>query len=96
MNTDIRLSVNLFTHPKIVKLMRQLGLEGVISLLRLWLWTAQNRPGGALSGMDADDIEIVSGWSEEPGAFIAAVIALRLLDTVDGGYHLHDWEEHNP
>lgn len=96
MNTDIRLSVNFFTHPKTVKLIRQLGLEGVVSLLRLWLWTAQNRPGGALSGMDVDDIEIAAGWQGEQGAFVSTVTSLRLLDVIGEGHRLHDWEEHNP
>lgn len=36
MNNDIRLSVGFFDHPKIIKLERQLGLEGVTALLRLW------------------------------------------------------------
>ena len=57
MNSDIRLSVGFFDHPKIIKLERQLGLEGVTALLRLWLWAAQNRPSGILSGMDGEDIE---------------------------------------
>jgi len=96
MNTDIRLSVNFFTHPKTVKLERQLGLDGVVSLLRLWLWAVQNRPSGALTGMDDEDIEIVSGWPGDSGAFIRAIVALRLLDLAEATYHLHDWQEHNP
>mgnify|MGYP000243346383 CR=1 FL=1 len=60
MNRDIRLSVGFFDHPKIIKLERQLGYEGVIALIRLWLWVAQNRPSGLLSGMDDEDIAIAA------------------------------------
>ena len=95
MNSDIRLSVGFFDHPKIIKLERQLGLEGVTALLRLWLWTAQNRPSGVLSGMDEEDIEIAARWSGEPGAFNGVVTRLRLLDAVGDSLHIHDWQEHN-
>ena len=40
MNIDIRLKLDLFEHPKLQKLRRRLGAEGVLSLLRLWLWAS--------------------------------------------------------
>jgi hypothetical protein len=95
MNSDIRLSVGFFDHPKTIKLERQLGHEGVIALMRLWLWTAQNRPSGILSGMDGDDIEIAARWNGVQGAFNAAVTAVKFLDCIDGVYHIHDWQDHN-
>lgn len=95
MNSDIRLSVGFFDHPKTIKLERQLGLEGVVALMRLWLWAAQNRPSGVLSGMDEDDIEIAARWNGVQGAFNAAVATLKLLDCFEGMYHIHDWQEHN-
>lgn len=95
MNSDIRLSVGFFDHPKIIKLERQLGLEGLTALLRLWLWAAQNRPSGILSGMDGEDIEIAARWKGEPTAFNAVTRALRLLDNVAGTHQIHDWQEHN-
>lgn len=95
MNSDIRLSVGFFDHSKTIKLERQLGLEGVIALMRLWLWAAQNRPSGILSGMDEDDIEIAARWKGEVTAFNCVVTALKLLDKVNGTYQIHDWQEHN-
>lgn len=95
MNSDIRLSVGFFDHPKIIKLERQLGLEGLTALLRLWLWAAQNRPSGILSGMDGEDIEIAARWKGEAGAFNGVVTRLKLLDTVGGMFQIHDWQEHN-
>ena len=52
--------------------------------------------GHSETGMDDEDIEIVSGWPGDSGAFIRAIVALRLLDLAEATYHLHDWQEHNP
>ena len=95
MNSDIRLSVGFFDHPKIIKLERQLGLEGVTALLRLWLWAAQNRPSGILSGMDEEDIAIAARWKRDPTEFNGVVRRLKLLDAVGDMFQIHDWQEHN-
>ncbi len=95
MNSDIRLSIGFLDHPKTVKLQRQLGEAGVLSLLRLWLWAAQNRPSGILIGMDEDDIEIAARWEGEKGAFNAVATRLRFLDTLEGTYRIHNWTERN-
>ena len=95
MNSDIRLSVGFFDHPKIIKLERQLGLEGVTALLHLWLWAAQNRPSGILSGMDGEDIEIAARWKGVQEEFNGVVTRLKLLDTVGEICRIHDWQEHN-
>lgn len=101
--SDIRLSVDFFQHPKTIKLQRRLGLEGVKALLSLWMWAAQNRPDGVLSGMDLEDIEIAAGWirsdpagSDQDLDLISTLVALRWLDEDNGTYSLHDWIEHNP
>ena len=97
MNTDIRLSVLFLDHPKTIKLRRRLGFAGVESLIRLWCWTAQNKPDGDLLCMDADDIEIAARWEGEGGAFIGELVSLRWLDRGESsGYRLHDWQVHNP
>lgn len=99
MATDIRIDVEFFGHPKTVKLRHRLGLEGIISLLKLWMWAAKNRPEGTLYSMDKEDVEISAGWEGEPGAFTDALIALRWLDVEGEGtettYILHDWQDHN-
>lgn len=94
MNNDIRLSVEFFDHPKTVKLQRRLGVGAVICLQRLWIWTAQNRSNGVLSGIDCEDVEIAAKWDGEPGDFCQTLVDLRFIDEVDGVYTLHDWCEH--
>lgn len=94
MNIDIRLSLEFFDHPKVGKLERRLGLEAVVCLLKLWGWAAKNRPNGKLEGLDVEDVEFVARWKGSDGEFVATLLALRLLDEVDGGFAVHDWEEH--
>lgn len=96
MNTDIRLSVGFWIHPKSVKLERRLGLQGIKSLLVLWTWTAQFRPNGHLSEMSVEDIEIAAGWNGDPGKFVEVATELKLLDVgKDDEFLVHDWVVHN-
>ena len=95
MNTDIRISVTFLQNPKIKKLERRVGLEGLKALLALWIWTAQNKPTGDLCGLDNEAVEMVADWTGDEGAFISALKALRLLDGEEGFYQIHDWGEHN-
>ena len=60
MNVDIRPSVTFFDHPKTIRLIERLGLEGAWALLRLWVFTAQYRPDGRLNDLDEEDIAIAA------------------------------------
>lgn len=95
MNTDIRLSVGFWQHPKTKKTARRLGLEGIRSLQVLWLWSTQYRPDGNLSGMDWEDIELAADWQGEERKFFDTCLGMWVDETPDG-YVLHDWQEHNP
>ena len=95
MNTDIRLSIDFWDHPKTVKLERRLGLEAVKSLQILWLWAAVNRADGVLSGMDCEDIEIAARWPGSAGALVDELVVLRWLREVGGVYTLYAWKERN-
>jgi hypothetical protein len=101
MNTDIRLKVGFFFHPKTIKLKRRFGSQGVESLLTLWCWSSQYRPDGVLSGMTHEDIEIAACWnyvndrSTNVATFVDTLIDLRWIDVNDGVLSLHGWGEHN-
>lgn len=96
MNSDFRISVDFWYHPKTKKLIRRLGLEGVRSLQILWAWTAANRPSGSLTGMDDEDIELASDWNGEIGSFVKALKELHWLDQNQEGFVIHDWQTNNP
>ena len=102
MGTDIRISVEFLDHPKTIKLERKLGVDGLKSLISLWLWSRVNRPCGDLHGMDTEDIEIAAKWNGTPGEFVNATLTLRWLDVNEPltenckpCYSLHDWADHN-
>lgn len=95
MNKDIRLSVGFWHHPKTKKTVKRLGLEGIRSVQVLWLWAAQNRPDGNLSGMDWEDIELAADWNGTERAFFDLCVG-TWIDEHEDGYALHDWQENNP
>ena len=97
MTADVRISVGLPAHPKTKKLIRKLGYEGAWRLVCLFIWVAQNKPDGNLTGMQEDDIELAVDWSGEEGAFVAALVSVGYLDgSNEDGFFIHDWREHNP
>lgn len=94
MNSDIRLSVGFWQHPKTKKTARRIGLEGVRSLQVLWLWAAVNRADGNLTGMDWEDIELAADWQGAERCFFDLCLGMW-IDQTEEGYILHDWQEHN-
>ena len=95
MNTDIRLGVNFFNHIKTLKLEKCCGKEGVLCLLKLWVWAAVNRPSGDLSGYCSEDLELFCGWTGEPGLFFETLRDVGWVDVGDDGTspRLHGWGE---
>jgi hypothetical protein len=87
--------VGFFDHPKTIKLQRRLGHEGVVCLLRLWLFAARHKCTGLLNGMDDEEIAIASHWPGDVATFVSTLVEVRWLDVEDDGYSLHDWVEHN-
>lgn len=94
MNSDIRVSLQFFSHPKMKRLKKRLGVEAVLALMQLWAWVAANRPNGVMSGLDAEDVELAADWDGEEGVFVSTLRELRLLDATEEGFAVHDWEEH--
>ena len=83
-------------HPKVIKLARDLGTKQVYALghlASLWTWVLRMAPDGNLSSFEDDDIEIAAQWEGEPGAFVEACVARKLLDRRGGALSVHDWED---
>jgi hypothetical protein len=95
---DFRIAFGWRRHWKRKMLRRLLGPQAVLALEDLWADTAENRPGGVLTGMSDAAIEAACDWDGAPGALVAALAHpdLRLLDGEPGAYHLHDWDDHQP
>jgi hypothetical protein len=91
-NSDFRIEIGFLDNPKTIRLLRECGPEGIISLLRLWGWVAVYRINGNLDGLDAQNIEEISRWKNEPGKFYNS---LKNGPWIDGD-ELHEWKLHQP
>jgi hypothetical protein len=97
MNTDFRLSVGYFEHPKIMKLERRLGEGAVLSHIRLLRFASMNKPDGVLNDMDAEEIADAARYKGDAEVFFATLLSVRLLDQdEENGLVLHDWQDWNP
>lgn len=91
MNSDIRLQIGWNRHPKIIKLKRKLGADGVLGLLALWTFAGESRTDGVLREMDEDDIAIAADYPGDSYVFVDTLIGLKLLDRCGDGLVIHDW-----
>ncbi len=79
MNSDIRIKTSFPNHPKTKKFIKQVGTLGPWMLVKLWVFTAQNKPDGNLTNMDSSDICDVMEFKGNPRLMIHA-----LLDCTSG------------
>jgi hypothetical protein len=94
---DIRLEVGMADNLKVKALVRIAGEGAFRCLIRLWLWARDASPTGDVSKFSPEEIEDVSGWAGEPGAFFAALTvpyAVGKSAWIDPDGRLHDWEQH--
>ena len=97
MNSDIRLSVDFFSHHKTKKVLRKIGPEGVICLVRLFCYVGKYRPEGRLEGMDVADISDAVDWSGDAEELVSTLCGAGFIEQSDDGvYIIHDWKKHNP
>ena len=91
MNKDVRVATNYPNHPKIRKLEKELGAEGIKSHIFLLCSAAQYFPSGELKDLDSEDIEILAQWKGEPDHFVTALLKLKLLDNQGDHFSIHNW-----
>jgi len=95
MSKDIRIATSFIHHPKTIKLRTRLGAEGLVSLISLWAFAGEYRPKGRLKNMSDEDIAIASQWAGDPAELIKVLDEIGWIDSNNGDWILHDWEEHN-
>ena len=97
MNTDFRVCINLLRHQKGRKLRRRLGMAGIGYLIGVWAYFTEFYPKGEAPRSNdlIADIEDAAFWDGEPGALIATLAEIGLLDLDDETIAVHNWEEHN-
>ena len=100
MNSDIRIKISFASHLKRRRLQFDLGAEGVLGLVDLWLYMAENRPHGDLTGMSAEEIALAANYGQNADFFLSALVKCNFVDETlnsDGtvSRRLHGWEKHN-
>jgi len=97
MGRDIRLDVDFLDNLKTRKLIKALGNDGVVSLIRLWAYVSRRHPKGSLNGVGPEDLEDIAGWPGDPGAFSSYLEEKGWLERDgEGRFVVHDWKEHQP
>ena len=96
MSDDLRLSSDILRHAKTRALRRQIGPEGLIGLLGLWIYCAESQPDGDLAGLTDADIEGLAEWAAGAGELVAALLTIGFLDGEPGHRRVHNWAERQP
>ena len=94
MNNDFRIKVGTLNNIKIRRLIGQYGSESFVGLVRLWDYAASTEtPDGLLLGLTSSDIALIAEVKGD--TFGDTLESLGLLDSVEGGYAIHNWTKHN-
>ena len=85
-------------HPKVLRAAKALRLDAdalLGKLIRLWTWALNHREDGVLSDLDAAILHRIMNFSGRADKLLSALLEARLLDALpEGGYAIHDWDEH--
>jgi len=92
---ELKLCTSSRLHPKIKRLKRKLGADGVLGLYNLWCFCIEYRKDGKLTGMDSLDISEAADYPGHEDEFVDVLIGLKLLDANGGMYVVHDWCKYN-
>jgi hypothetical protein len=92
----VTVTIDFYDHPKTKRLAKSLGVNVGMAgyhLQRLWMWAWRFAPEGDLVGVSEDEIADAAGL-KRTDAVLKLVLA-GWLDSIDGGYAIHDWFEHS-
>lgn len=92
----LQVETTLPDHRKIARLASELKLSRVHAVglvVCFWLWAVHNREDGVLEDIDTDTIARVTDFKGKPEKLVSALCSCGLLDRLDSGYVIHDWEE---
>ena len=97
-----RVDVDLVDHPKVLALADALDCaeaEAGWLVVRLWAWTMRYAARGRLAPGARPALERLwngAGTAPESGSVVDALVRAGFLDaSEDGGWEVHDWDEHN-
>lgn len=92
---SLNIDLNYRGHPKITRLVSLCGSMAEGMPIWLWIHTGRYHPeSGYLFGYSPQEIEGICGWRGEPGKLVASMVKVGLIEEIEGGYQIHDWQEH--
>ena len=94
---DMTLNLNqdFASHPKTEELIGKIGQAGAWCFTVLWSEVSKFFPDdGVMRGWSKARIAQRATWEGKPEDFVDALVAVGYLNTEDGCYKIHDWEEH--
>src|SRR6185436_20809173 len=82
-------------HPKTLRLVRLVGDQAAMLLLRLWSYAARfAADDGVLLNCSTDEIERICGWRGRKGKAAKALITVGYLEYRKNTYVVHNWIRH--
>lgn len=91
----MRVEPELPDHPKYLRLKRRVGDFALEALVRLWAHCQQNQRGELWRGVDAEYLELIAKWEEQPGLLFRSLLETGWIEQSAEGILIHDWEEMN-
>ncbi len=94
---DIRVKLSFFNNIKTRRIVAIYGIEGAVSIIKLWIYSAQFAQKGDLTDFDEVEWKAATGRDSDCMAFVNDLYkpGMNFLDKDKKGRTLlHDWKEH--
>ena len=91
----LNLDLDYFTHPKVERLVDELGNEAFHYPIRLWCYTGKHFADvGILTECSKTQLEKAMGWQGESGKLVDSLVKFGFLEMRGEFYKIHDWKQH--
>lgn len=95
MANSLNVDLDYFSHPKTRRLVGILGKGAEVLPIKLWAYCGKYHAElGQMIGYTCGEIESIIEWAGTPGEAVAALLKVKYLEQIDGGYAAHDWVEY--
>jgi hypothetical protein len=92
----LNLDLDYFDHPKVVRLVGQLGRGSDLLPVRLWCYCGKyHAEDGELIGYSPLEIETAIKWWGQAGKAVEILVLMNFLEKTPDGYQVHDWASIN-
>ena len=91
----LNLDLDLEQHPKMQRLIRMVGPDAALYVIRLWVHAAKFFPEtGRLDGYSDDDLHRVMNWTQKEMNLAEKLRFCNFIRSGKKGPYIHDWSDH--